>query len=66
MVNNSSFTTTWSGSDAVVEDADVQYDATLTYTMGHINLTAAGSSTLTLAELITGTKNLSAASFYPS
>lgn len=53
------FVTTWTGVDAVTEDADAQLEATATYTHGHINVTRASSADdLTLAESASGTKRL--------
>jgi hypothetical protein len=60
------FTTTWSGSDAVSESADAQLEAASTYTFGCIPIFTediAGTGTLTLAETVTGTKRIWAATY---
>jgi hypothetical protein len=53
------FGTTSSGADAVIEDVDAQLEATGSYTFGHINVTIGGDITLTLAETVSSTKQLS-------
>ncbi len=61
------FTTTWGGADAVVEDVDAQIEALASYTTGHINFTEnQASASVTLAESLTGIKHMQACSFYPS
>jgi hypothetical protein len=57
------FSTTWSGADAVVEDVDAQLEAVASYTMGHINLTESISGNLTMAETASGTKHIFAATW---
>lgn len=52
------FSPTWSGVDAVVEDVDAQLEAVASYTMGHVNLTESISGNLTLAESTSGTKHI--------
>ena len=61
------FTTVWSGADAVVEDIDLQLEATASYTFGHINFTGStDQSSLTLQESTSGTKRLCAATWGPA
>jgi hypothetical protein len=57
------FTTTWAGSDAVVEDYDSQRESTSTVTFGHINTSETATRNLTLSESTSGQKVLVAASF---
>ncbi len=53
------FTTTWNGTDAVVEDVDAQLEAASSYTAGHINITnSTDVSDLDMAESTSGTKRL--------
>lgn len=60
------FTTTWDGTDGVVEDVDAQLEATSSYTAGHINVTVStDNSNLNLAESVSGTKCLAAVTFGP-
>jgi hypothetical protein len=55
------FTTTWNGTDAVVEDADAQLESASSYTFGHINITVdTALSDLNMAESTSGTKRLAA------
>lgn len=53
------FTTTWNGTDAVVEDVDAQLEAASSYTMGHINFTEASNDVhdITMAASTSGTKD---------
>lgn len=60
------FTTTWGGTDAVIEDIDAQLEGTASYTSGHVNLTESSfTNALTLAESTSGTKALVAISLRP-
>lgn len=54
------FTTTWDGTDAVVEDVDAQLESASSYTAGHINFTEASNDlhSLTMAASTSGTKTL--------
>jgi hypothetical protein len=54
------YTTTWGGTESVVEDVDAQLEATSSYTMGHVNILTSSTNTLTLAESTSGSKQLSA------
>ncbi len=61
------FTTTWNGTDAVIEDIDAQLEATSSYTSGHINITNSSDiSDLNMAESNSGAKRLAAISIYPA
>ncbi len=60
------FGTTWSGAESVTEDVDAQLEAASSYTTGSFAVTAASTSTLTLAETVSGTKHFVAGSFFPS
>lgn len=53
------FTTTWNGTDIVVEDVDAQLESASSYTMGHINFTEASSDLhdMTLATSTSGQKD---------
>lgn len=60
-----SFTTTWGGVDAVVEDADAQIE-TGTYTSGHINATRSSDiDDLVMTQAVSGTKRIVAATWGP-
>ena len=60
------FTTTWNGADAVVEDTDAQLEAISSYTAGHINITGSTDlSDLNMAESTSGTKRLAVATWGP-
>jgi hypothetical protein len=51
------FTATWGGIDAVVEDSDAQLEASSSVMFGHINITqSSNTNTLTLAESTSGNK----------
>jgi hypothetical protein len=56
----STFTTTWGGTESVVEDVDAQHEATSTYTMGHINILTSSVNTLTATPVDAAAKQLSA------
>jgi hypothetical protein len=56
----STVTTTWGGTESVVEDVDDQLEATSTYTMGHINILTSSVNTLTLTPVDQAAKQLSA------
>jgi hypothetical protein len=60
------FTTTWTGPDAVVEDVDSQLETAASYTAGHINITRSSTQDdLDLAESTSGTKRLWAVCLKP-
>lgn len=60
------FTTTWTGPDAVTEDVDAQLESAASYTMGRIDTTVSSDQDdLTLAESVSGTKRLVCASWGP-
>lgn len=58
------FGTTWGGVDAVVEDTDQQVESVATFTAGHILTTENQTlNDLTMAETVSGSKQLVAASY---
>jgi hypothetical protein len=61
------FTTTWSGTDAVTEDVDAQLEGVASYTMGHISPISVSSNEddLTLAESASGAKAFIAITYGP-
>jgi len=53
------FTTTWNGTDSLVEDVDAQLESASSYTAGHINITiSSDTSDVDLGESASGTKRL--------
>lgn len=60
------FTTTWNGTDTLVEDVDAQLEAASSYTFGHINtIISTNVNDLIMAESVSGTKRLVACIWGP-
>jgi hypothetical protein len=61
------FTTTWNGSESLVENVDAQLEGTASYTSGHVNnmLVSANVNDLVMAESASGTKRLIGVMHYP-
>ncbi len=62
----STWTTTWGGAESVVEDVDAASEATGSYTTGHIVFTGSSVNALDMAETVSGSKQLAAATFGPA